>query len=133
LLILSCSDGDDDDDDDEADCIACESTAECTAALGEGWGCIDDCCEYVAADDDEADDDAADDDTPGDDDAAEDDDDDDNDDQTPGAPEWIIETVASSARATGRPRSWPRRTGGCIWPTQAVRARNARRANCITP
>jgi len=97
LLILSCSDGDDDDDDDEADCIACESTAECTAALGEGWGCIDDCCEYVAADDDEADDDAADDDTPGDDDAAEDDDDDDNDDQTPGAPEWIIETVASSA------------------------------------
>ncbi len=46
--------GDDDDDDDNNnndDCIYCESTSECTSALGEGWGCVDGCCEMTLDDD----------------------------------------------------------------------------------
>ncbi|MCZ7584795.1 MAG: integrin alpha [Deltaproteobacteria bacterium] len=44
-------------DDDTGACIICETTSECTDALGAAWGCVDGCCEDLA-DDDAADDDA---------------------------------------------------------------------------
>lgn len=106
FLGISCSDGGDDDDDasdDDADeCYTCETTAECTAAFGQGWGCDDGCCEQIPIDDDDLDDDTSpndDDDTDEDDDTSDDDTspNSDDDDETPGTPEWVLETVAPSA------------------------------------
>ncbi|HPM78857.1 MAG TPA: hypothetical protein PK961_17340, partial [bacterium] len=87
-LLIACGDDDDDDnDDDQGDCIVCDSTAECTAALGEGWGCQGGCCEKFGDDDIDGDDDDDDDDDTG------DDDDDDDDDVTPGDVDFVVETV----------------------------------------
>ncbi len=65
-LALACQSGDDDDstvtaDDDAGDdssCASCDTTAECTDALGAEWGCVDGCCVFYGDDgDDDADDD----------------------------------------------------------------------------
>jgi len=90
VLVLGCGDDDDDDNDDndDDDCIVCESTSECTEALGPGWVCIGGCCEQVG-DDDTADDDTGDDDT-GDDDTGDDDDE-------PGEVAFTVEDIDRSA------------------------------------
>ncbi|MDP8225575.1 MAG: hypothetical protein P9L99_19600 [Candidatus Lernaella stagnicola] len=86
FALFSCGDDDDDNDDnDDADCINCETTSECTDALGPGWACKNGCCEDLSSDDDDT--------GTGDDDN--DDNDDNDDDDT--APIWQTETVARSA------------------------------------
>lgn len=64
LLCIGCStDTDDDtstdtdnDDDSDPDCIACETTSECTNALGTKWVCQNKCCEQITNNDDDDDD-----------------------------------------------------------------------------
>jgi len=41
------------------ECIECQSTSECTAAIGAGWACLDFCCQPFADDDDNDNDDAS--------------------------------------------------------------------------
>ncbi|MCZ7586236.1 MAG: hypothetical protein M5R36_24560 [Deltaproteobacteria bacterium] len=50
-------DTDDDDDADDDGCIVCQSNPECYDYLGDGWLCVDYCCEEFSDDDDDASDD----------------------------------------------------------------------------
>jgi hypothetical protein len=98
VFTMACDDsGDDDDAGDDNECIACETTAECTAAFGAGWGCQSGCCIEIG--DDDADDDSGDDDSDDDDnDGSPDDDDDDNDDDvSPGEVSFVTENVDRAA------------------------------------
>ena len=103
VACLGCGDDDDDDNDaQDQDCILCQTTAECTAALGAGWACQNGCCEdFGAADDDDTGDD---DDTADDDDDTGDDDDDDDDDDDTGTVDFVLEEIDRAAggnRMTG--------------------------------
>lgn len=97
-VLLNCNGDDDGDDgggDDDSQCIICETTAECTEALGPGWVCVGGCCEEFE-DDDATDDDVADDDTVSDDDVIDDDAADDDTTQA-GEVDFIVEDVDRSA------------------------------------
>jgi hypothetical protein len=41
------ADADDDDSTDDDDCIICETSSECFDVMGQGWACIDGCCQQV--------------------------------------------------------------------------------------
>ena len=74
-LMLSCGSGYYDDygyyGHHHNECIDCQTTSECTNAIGAGWVCLNYCCVQFSADDDTAVDDDA---------TSDDDDNDDNDD-----------------------------------------------------
>lgn len=46
---------DDDDSDDDENCINCSDTGQCLEAFGQGWACVDYCCEFLGTSDDDDD------------------------------------------------------------------------------